>query len=131
MKRFTSCKVCGINIFLLTWEIFWVYNFCLQTPTVRVLKVAASITGQVWIFVKKTIQFVKIFPLRFQIEERFVSLVLTLLSNPKLNQDDWERVLQFLPENSPIEPGILGFQWFFSMHLQFSLSRVLCLIPIQ
>jgi hypothetical protein len=40
------------------------------------VRVAASITGQVWIFVKKTIQFVKIFPLRFQIEERFGSLVL-------------------------------------------------------
>jgi hypothetical protein len=46
------------------------------SATVRVLKVAASIMGQVWIFVKKTIQFVKIFPLRFQIDERFVSLVL-------------------------------------------------------
>ncbi len=40
------------------------WKFCgfLNKDTVRVLKVAASITGQVWIFVKKTIQFVKIFP---------------------------------------------------------------------
>jgi hypothetical protein len=32
--------------------------------------------GQVWIFVEKTIQFVKIFLLSFQIEERFVCLML-------------------------------------------------------
>jgi hypothetical protein len=36
--------------------------------------------------------------------------MLTLLSDPQLSQDDWERVLQFLPENSPIEPGIPGIQ---------------------
>jgi hypothetical protein len=32
-----------------------------------------------------------------------------------------------IPRNSPIEPGIPGFQWFFSMHSpHFSLSRILC-----
>jgi hypothetical protein len=58
-------------------------------------------------------------------------IVLTLLSNPQLNQDDWKRVLQFFPINSPIEPGIPGIQWFFSLHSQFSLLRILCVIPIQ
>jgi hypothetical protein len=38
------------------------YEIFLKT-TVRVLKVATSITGQVRIFVEKTIQFVKIFQL--------------------------------------------------------------------